>query len=225
MTHSSRADQVLHVQPQFWVRLPDVTISLAALVVLSPLFAAAALVILIFDGWPILFRQKRIGKYGEPFRILKFRTMRETDGGVGITASGDRRITRVGAWLRAFKIDELPQLINVLRGDMSMIGPRPEVPEYVKPDDDLWRRVLEISPGITDLASLAFRNEEAILAPAADPDAYYRSVILPEKLRLNLEYQRSRSFSRDLRLLWMTLRYSFFPRGFDRDRIVRSFGA
>ena len=208
-----------------FARLLDIAGALAALVVLAPLFAVAALLLLVGDGRPVLFRQKRIGRRGEPFVILKFRTMREGSGGLAITTTGDRRVTRVGAWLRALKIDELPQLFNVLRGDMSLIGPRPEVPEYVTLDDDLWQSVLEVPPGITDLASLAFRNEEAILGPAADPDAYYRSVILPEKLRLNLHYQHSRSLRRDLKLLWMTARYSFFPRGFDRDRILRSLDA
>jgi lipopolysaccharide/colanic/teichoic acid biosynthesis glycosyltransferase len=108
---------------------------------------------------------------------------------------------------------------------MSLIGPRPEVPEYVEPDNDLWRAVLQVRPGITDLASLAYRHEEAFLGSAADPEAYYRTSILPEKLRLNLRYQRSRSLRRDLKLLWMTARYSFYPRGFDREHIVRSLGA
>jgi len=215
----------VHPTQRLLTRLLDNSGALAALILLSPLFAIAALLILIGDGRPILFRQTRIGKKGKPFLILKFRTMRTGCGGLAITAPGDRRVTRVGAWLRGLKIDELPQLINVLRGDMSLIGPRPEVPDYVEFTDDRWRRALEVRPGITDLASLAFRNEEAILGPAADPDAYYRSVILPEKLRLNLQYQQSRSLPRDLKLLWMTARYSFFPQGFDRDRIMRSFGA
>jgi lipopolysaccharide/colanic/teichoic acid biosynthesis glycosyltransferase len=207
------------------MRLLDAAGALAALILLAPLLAIATLLILIGDGLPILFRQTRIGKNGEPFLILKFRTMRTGCGGLAITARGDRRVTRVGAWLRRLKIDELPQLINVLQGDMSLIGPRPEVPEYVEFADDRWRKVLELRPGITDLASLAFRNEETIIDPAADPDTYYRSVILPEKLRLNLQYQRFRSLPRDLKLLWMTARYSFYPQGFDRDRIIRSFGA
>jgi lipopolysaccharide/colanic/teichoic acid biosynthesis glycosyltransferase len=215
----------LHLPPPFLIRLLDIAGALAALFLLAPLFAIAALLILVANGRPILFRQNRIGKNGEPFVILKFRTMREGSGGLAITTPADRRVTRVGAWLRTLKIDELPQLLNVLRGEMGLIGPRPEVPEYVALHDDTWRRVLEVPPGITDLASLAFRNEEAMLGPVADPDAYYRSVILPEKLRLNLHYQQSRSLPRDLKLIWMTVRYSFFPRGFDRDRIMRSLGA
>jgi lipopolysaccharide/colanic/teichoic acid biosynthesis glycosyltransferase len=211
--------------PPSVIRLLDIAGAVAGLFLLAPLFAVAACLIVATDGRPVIFRQSRIGRNGTPFLILKFRTMRSSSGGLAITIPGDRRVTKAGTWLRALKIDELPQLINVLLGDMSLIGPRPEVPEYVEFEDDRWRKVLEVRPGITDLASLAFRDEQQILGPVADPDAYYRSVILPEKLRLNLQYQRTRSLRRDLTLLWMTARYSFFPRGFDRDRILRSLGA
>lgn len=207
------------------MRALDVAGALGALIVLSPCLAIAALLVLVSDGRPILYRQTRIGKHGEPFSILKFRTMRVGWTGLAVTTRRDERVTRAGAWLRKLKFDELPQLINVLRGEMSLIGPRPEVPEYVEFDDARWRSVLEVRPGVTDLASLAFRNEEDLLDPADDPEVYYRSVILPQKLHLNLHYQRSRSLSRDLKLLWMTARYCFFPRGFDRDRILRSLGA
>lgn len=198
---------------------------MAGIVIFAPVFAAAAALIMAEDGRPVFFRQWRIGKGGIPFQILKFRTMRCGDGGPLITASRDPRITRTGAWLRALKIDELPQLLNVLVGSMSLIGPRPEVPEYVRPEEEHWRRVLESLPGITDLATLAFRDEEAILASCADRDSYYRRVLLPEKLRLNIEYQQSRCFTRDLKLLWMTARYSVFPQGFSRERILRSLGS
>lgn len=205
-------------------RVLDASLALAALALLSPLFALAALLIVLEDGRPVFFRQWRVGRRGEPFRILKFRTMRDGSEGPAITARYDPRITHVGVWLRALKIDELPQLLHVLNGTMSLIGPRPEVPEYVRYDQDLWRAVLAWTPGITDLASLAFRDEEAILAGALDRDAYYRTVVLPEKLRLNVRYQSSRCLASDLKLLWMTARYSFFPRGFDRDRILRALG-
>jgi lipopolysaccharide/colanic/teichoic acid biosynthesis glycosyltransferase len=206
------------------VRLLDVVGALVGIALSAPLFVIATLLILA-EGRPVLFRQKRIGQNGCPFLILKFRTMRQGSGGPAITTAGDGRVTKAGGWLRALKIDELPQLMNVVRGEMSLIGPRPEVPEYVELDDQLWQKVLAVRPGITDLATLAFRNEEAMLGPDTDPGVYYRSVILPEKLRLNLQYQRSRSLPRDFKLLWMTARYSFFPQGFDRDRILRSFGA
>ena len=203
-------------------RLLDAALALAGIVVFGPLFAAAAALILAEDGPPVLFRQWRIGRRGIPFRILKFRTMRSGTDGPSITARGDPRITRTGAWLRAFKLDELPQLLNVLSGSMSLIGPRPEVPEYVRPEDEHWRRVLEFRPGITDLASLAYRDEESILAGCSDRDTYYRCILLPEKLRLNIEYQESRCFTTDLKLLWMTARYSVLPRGFSRERVLTS---
>lgn len=206
-------------------RLLDTTLALTGIVMLAPVFAAAAILILLEDGRPVLFRQWRIGRRGIPFRILKFRTMRPDSSGASITARHDPRITRTGAWLRNLKIDELPQLLNVLAGSMSLIGPRPEVPEYVRLEDERWRRVLESRPGITDLASLAFRDEESILAGCSDRDAYYRRSLLPEKLRLNIQYQQTRCFTRDIKLLWMTARYSIFPRGFSRERILRSLGA
>jgi lipopolysaccharide/colanic/teichoic acid biosynthesis glycosyltransferase len=207
------------------MRILDIVGSVALMVLLAPLFTIAAVRILWDDGRPILFRQKRIGRNGKPFLIVKFRTMRRDHSGASITARGDTRVTRAGAWLRRHKLDELPQLINVLRGEMSLIGPRPEIPKYVALQDNVWRTVLEVRPGITDLATLVFRDEEEALSVADDPEAYYRLVILPEKLRLNLRYLRSRSARSDLRLLWMTARYSFFPNGFNRDRVVRWIGA
>ena len=203
-------------------RRVDFVLACFSLIVLAPLFAAIALLILLDDGRPVFFRQYRVGQHGAPFRILKFRTMKPRTGGLKITAGGDSRVTKLGAWLRRLKLDELPQLVNIIRGDMSLIGPRPEVPEYVEPQTDSWQRVLAVRPGLTDLASLAFRDEEAILGTAAHPEAYYRSVLLPEKLRLNAQYQNSRSLARDLKLLWLTARYSFFPRGFNRERILKS---
>jgi lipopolysaccharide/colanic/teichoic acid biosynthesis glycosyltransferase len=189
-----------------------------------PLLAVAALLILVCDGRPILFRQTRVGMSGRPFQIFKLHTLRNKAGSAPIRATGDRRVTAAGAWLRRFKIDELPQLLNVLLGDMSRIGPRPEVPEFVGHGDSLWREGLGVRPGITDPASLTFRDEEAILGAATNPAVHYRSVILPVKLRLNLQYQRSRWLSRDLKLLCMTGRYGFFPRGFSRERILRALG-
>jgi lipopolysaccharide/colanic/teichoic acid biosynthesis glycosyltransferase len=200
----------------------DIAVASLGLIVLAPLFTIIALLILLEDGWPIFFRQCRVGWHGASFRILKFRTMKHQTSGLKITAGGDSRVTKLGGWLRRLKIDELPQLVNILRGDMSLIGPRPEVPEYVEARADTWRRVLAVRPGLTDLASLAFRDEEAILGAAVDPEAYYRSVLLPAKLRLNAQYQKSRSLALDLKLLWMTARYSFFPRGFTRERILKS---
>jgi lipopolysaccharide/colanic/teichoic acid biosynthesis glycosyltransferase len=206
-------------------RLIDTCMALAALIVLAPVLVLLALVILGTEGRPVLFRQRRIGKGGRPFLILKFRTMHTSSvPQSALTTADDSRVTRLGRWLRKLKLDELPQFLNVLRGDMSLIGPRPEVPEYVQLDNPLWRAVLESRPGITDLASLAFRDEAAMLGPVAGADAYYRSSILPAKLRLNILYQRSRTLRRDVKLLWLTARYSFFPHGYDRERILRTLG-
>jgi lipopolysaccharide/colanic/teichoic acid biosynthesis glycosyltransferase len=203
-------------------RILDIAGALLALIVLSPVLLCIALAVFIFDGRPILFRQTRVGRNGRPFLILKFRTMRVGAAGSSITAAGDSRVTPLGQWLRKFKLDELPQFVNVLRGEMSLIGPRPEVPDYVQFDSPLWQAVLATRPGITDLASLAFRDEEQLLRPIPDADSYYRSVILPAKLRLNLRYLRARSWITDLKLLWLTAVYSFMPGTFSRNRVFET---
>ncbi|MEZ5401935.1 MAG: sugar transferase [Bryobacteraceae bacterium] len=191
----------------------------AALVLLAPVLAAIAVLIVIEDGFPVFFRQDRMGRGGNSFRLLKFRSMVHRSSGTQVTAKGDSRITRIGAFLRRLKLDELPQLWNVVRGDMALIGPRPEVPRYVEYGDPRWKEVLSVRPGITDLATLVYRNEEEILAGASDPDMCYRAEVLPRKLELNLEYLRERSFRRDLRLLALTVRYSFVPEGFRSEEI------
>jgi lipopolysaccharide/colanic/teichoic acid biosynthesis glycosyltransferase len=189
-------------------------------VLLAPILVGIGVLIALTDGPPILFRQTRVGKDGQPFLILKFRSMRESVAGPSVTTAGDARVTPVGRFLRKYKLDELPQFINVLRGDMSLIGPRPEVPDYVQFDDPLWKTVLSARPGITDVASLAFRDEEQLLRSVPDADGYYRTVLLPAKLRLNSLYLRSRSMGKDLRLLWMTALYSLMPGTFNRSRVL-----
>jgi lipopolysaccharide/colanic/teichoic acid biosynthesis glycosyltransferase len=189
-----------------------------------PVFAALALLILWDDGAPIFFVQTRVGRNGRPFRMWKFRTMRTGVAGSAVTAAGDARITPVGGVLRRFKLDELPQLFNVLKGDMSLVGPRPEVPEYVQLEAPVWQAVLKVRPGVTDLASLLYRDEEGLLGASHDPNSYYRETVLPAKLILNLGYLRSRSFWLDLRLIALTIRYSFFPRGFDPELIAKTLG-
>jgi lipopolysaccharide/colanic/teichoic acid biosynthesis glycosyltransferase len=205
-------------------RLVEVACTAAGLLLLAPVLVVLALLILWDDGSPVLFSQKRVGRKGKLFRIWKFRTMRAGAPGSAVTASGDSRVTRVGAWLRKFKLDELPQLYNVLKGDMSLIGPRPEVPEYVQLDSPLWQAVLQVRPGITDLATLLHRDEEQILGASADPNTFYRESVLPAKLRLNLAYLRARSSRRDLRLIFLTLRYSLFPERFDRNHVKNILG-
>lgn len=203
--------------------LLDRAAALAALVLFAPLMLVAAAAIWCEDGLPCLFRHVRVGLGGRRFALFKFRSMRDGASGPAITAGGDPRVTRVGRLLRRYKIDELPQFWNVLRGDMSLVGPRPEAPEYVDAHDPIWLSILRHRPGITDLATLMYRNEEELLARAAEPDRYYREVLLPAKLALNLRYAQSRSALDDARLLLLTLRYSFFPIGFDPARIERAF--
>ena len=196
----------------------------AGLLLLAPVLAALAVAILWDDGAPVFFGQTRVGRKGKPFRIWKFRTMRTGSQGTVITAAGDPRVTRAGAVLRRCKLDELPQLFNVLKGDMSLVGPRPEVPEYVQLEAPIWQAVLQVRPGVTDLATLLYRDEEKLLGASDDPTAFYREIVLPAKLRLNLGYLRSRSFLRDLKLILLTIRYSLFPARFDQDLIRRTLG-
>lgn len=204
-------------------RFFDVTCSALGLLFLMPVFVGIALVILFDDGPPVLFSQTRIGRNGKPFRIWKFRTMRFGSQGSLITAARDPRITRVGARLRKYKLDELPQLINVLKGDMSLVGPRPEVPEHVQFQAPIWQAVLQVRPGITDLATLLYRDEEKIIGASRDPHAFYRESVLPAKLILNLGYLLSKSFWQDLKLIFLTIHYSLFPEEFDSDLVKRTF--
>ena len=190
-------------------RMFDVAVAACGLVVLAPLVLALAVWIRLDSPGPALFRQERVGRGGKTFRIHKFRTMRDGPIGTGpaITVGADPRITRAGAFLRRHKLDELPQLIDVLRGDMSVVGPRPEVPRYVATYPPALRiKVLSVRPGITDPASLQFRDESALLARAADPEREYREVVLPQKLRLAADYVDTASLGGDLRLIAATLR-------------------
>jgi lipopolysaccharide/colanic/teichoic acid biosynthesis glycosyltransferase len=193
------------------------------LVLLSPALLAVATVVLVDDGWPVFFLQERMGRDFRRFRLLKFRSMRVGASGTRITAGGDARVTRSGRFLRRYKIDELPQLWNVLTGDMSLVGPRPEIPEYVVPGDHAWLAVMQVKPGITDLASLLYRDEEGILSRQNNPERYYRESILPAKLKLNVRYLRGASFWLDLKLILLTVRYSFVPASVDPSRILLRF--
>lgn len=197
-------------------RLLDLGIASVGLVLLVPLFALCAAVIKFSSPGPIFFRQYRVGRYGRLFHILKFRSMvaGAERVGLGITSSGDTRVTRTGTTLRRLKLDELPQLWNVVKGEMSLVGPRPELPEYVASYDPQQRRVLDVRPGITDIASIRFRHEEELLRRSPDPDRFYREVLLPQKLALNLEYMQKISFSFDVYLIFQTLvllLFSFRP--------------
>lgn len=196
---------------RFGKRALDVLISLAALVVLSPLFLLAALLVKLTSEGPVFYRQNRVGRDARIFQILKFRSMAvdADQQGWGITVGGDERVTRFGQIMRDLKIDELPQLWNVLHGDMSLVGPRPEIPSYVAVYSRQQLAVLSVRPGITDPASIRYRHEERVLAGSTDPEEFYRRVVLPHKLTLNLEYIDQVSFSRDIRLILQTARSIF----------------
>lgn len=186
-------------------RLFDVIVSALGLLLLAPLLVLIGAWIRLDSAGPALFLQVRVGRHGVPFTIHKFRTMR-VEAGAAITVGADPRITRSGRLLRASKLDELPQLWDVLRGAMSFVGPRPELPRYVDIyPADLRERVLAVRPGITDPASLAFSREAELLAAAADPEREYREVILPAKLRLSAEYAVRASLVTDLQLIFKTL--------------------
>lgn len=189
-------------------RLFDFMVSGSALIALMPLAAVIAIAIRLDSPGPILFKQKRVGLHGRAFSILKFRTMRHADSShmAQITVGRDERITKTGAFLRHWKLDELPQLWNVVVGDMSLVGPRPEVPKYVALYPDRIRQiVLSVRPGITDPCSIFLRNESALLAAQDDPERFYVETLLPRKLQISSDYVANISFFSDLRIVMSTI--------------------
>lgn len=184
----------------------DIVFSLIGLVLALPLMLILAIWIKLDSKGPVFYRGVRTGRFGKPFRIFKFRTMAHNSQASGAMCcpDDDPRITRAGRFLRRFKLDELPQLINVLVGDMSFVGPRPEVEAYTKIYTEEEREILSVRPGITDWASIKFRNQGELLAGKEDPDAYFREHILPEKNRLRLEYARKHNLWTDLKILCST---------------------
>lgn len=183
-----------------WQRTVDLLSAGGALVVLTPLLAVIAVAVLVADGRPVLFSQSRVGRFGRPFTLMKFRSMRDRPGAL-VTTSGDPRITPIGALLRRTKLDELPQLWHVLVGDMSIVGPRPEVPPYVAIWPSLFASIHGLRPGLTDLASLALADEEDVLRAHADEPNFYTDALLPRKLALARLYRRHRSLSLDAALI------------------------
>ena len=192
----------------------DIIVSLAGFILVLPVFLVVALAIKLDSSGPIFFRQRRMGKGFRPFMIYKFRTMVADAAarGTAITVGRDPRITRVGQFLRMTKIDELPQLINVLKGDMTLVGPRTEVPHYVELFRKDYEEILKIRPGITDLASLKYCDEAAILGESENPEEEYIRRILPEKIRLAKDYINQSSFFFDTLLIVKTLRKLFGSR-------------
>jgi lipopolysaccharide/colanic/teichoic acid biosynthesis glycosyltransferase len=183
----------------------DVLCAGSGLLALSPLLAGAAVAVKLSSPGSVLFRQVRVGQGGRRFCILKFRSMTTGAAGPSVTAGGDARITPVGRVLRRYKIDELPQLWNVVVGDMSLVGPRPEVPRYVEKFAADYRNILSVRPGITDYAALEYRDEESVLAAAADPETAYVKEVLPAKIALYRRYLAERSFATDVKLVLRTL--------------------
>lgn len=196
----------------------------AALLILSPLLLATAAALLVTQGSPLLFRQRRVGRGGRPFTLLKLRTMRSEAGGPAVTAAGDARVTPLGRLLRRAKVDELPQLWNVVRGDMALVGPRPEVPEYVDLDQALWRKVLSVRPGLTDPVTLALRDEEKLLGAVGDDRVrFYRESLQPWKLRGYAEYVDRKGLFYDVTILLRTaLAIVLPPREVSPSSIVRA---
>ena len=190
-------------------RLFDLALALLALTLALPLMVAITLWVRLDSAGPALFRQQRVGRHGRLFHIHKFRTMRVRSSQAGplITVAGDARVTRAGRWLRRTKLDELPQLLDVIRGDMSLVGPRPEVPRYMALYPDEARRlILSVRPGVTDRATIEFRDEERLLAAASDPERAYVEQVMPIKQRYYLDYVARRSLAGDVGILIDTLR-------------------
>ncbi|MBO4557312.1 MAG: sugar transferase [Bacteroidales bacterium] len=184
----------------------DRVVSFVGIVVLSPLFLIVAVLVRIkMPGGPVIFSQKRVGRGGRLFTIYKFRTMAAGQTGSSVTVAGESRITPLGARLRRYKLDELPELWNVLKGDMSFVGPRPDVPGYADCLEGDDREMLRLRPGITGPATLKYRNEEELLAQVADPQKYNDEVIFPDKVRLNRYYLHHYSFWMDLKMIFATV--------------------
>lgn len=183
----------------------EVVLAILILVVFAPLMLAAAMAVVLTSRGPVIFRQERMGRGGLPFVFYKLRTMRSSQYGVEVTAGDDDRITKVGRLLRRTKVDELPELWNVIKGDMSLCGPRPEVPKYVDLENPEWRLLLRVRPGVTDPVTMRLRNEEILLqAVEGDRERFYLEVLQPLKLKGYVEYLKQRTWQRDLRVLWQS---------------------
>ncbi len=190
-------------------RLFDIIVSALGLVILLPILLVVSICILFESGRPVIFKQERLGRNWRRFVLYKFRTMNglRNSGQAGCTAYNDKRVTRAGRFLRKYKLDEIPQLVNVLKGDMSFVGPRPELVKFAEHYPDIYGQVLRIRPGITDLASIKYRNEHVLLngASSRDLEQVYVNDILPKKLEYSLEYLKKRSFFYDLKLIFQTI--------------------
>lgn len=204
-------------------RIFDLVISSVSLLILSPFLALAALFIKMESKGPILYRQLRVGLNEKPFYIYKFRTMEvgADEKGLPITGVDDPRLTGVGKFLRKIKLDEMPQLLNVLKGDMSLVGPRPEVPKYIKLYTDEQKKILTVKPGMTDPATIYFRDEEGLLARAEDKESFYINQIMPMKMKLYLHYIENRSLFYDIKLILLEILALILPQAIFRRLFSR----
>ena len=191
-------------------RIFDLLASTIGLIILSPLFLLISIAIKLESKGKIFYQQKRVGLNGKEFKLIKFRSMYENSDKKGLlTIGNDNRITKVGKFLRKYKLDELPQLINVIKGEMSIVGPRPEVKKYVEQYTEEQKKVLSVKPGITEFASIEYRNENELLAKSKNPEKTYIEKIMPKKLDLNLKYVRERGMITDLKIIFLTLKKIF----------------
>lgn len=184
----------------------DILFSLAGIIFLSPILILISIIVKADSAGPVLYRQTRVGKNNIDFDLLKFRSMKINSDKSGLLTVGgrDSRITTAGYYLRKYKLDELPQLINVLKGEMSFVGPRPEVRKYVELYNTQQKKILNVRPGITDTASIKYRDESEILAGQKDPEEFYIKYIMPEKIKMNLEYMNDRSMFKDVKIIFKT---------------------
>jgi lipopolysaccharide/colanic/teichoic acid biosynthesis glycosyltransferase len=194
-------------------RIFDIIIAFIVLVLLSPFFVLISVAIVLDTGFPVFYFGRRVGKGGQHFYIIKFRSMYNNAGGQGsgITSGDDPRVTRMGKVIRKWKLDELPQFFNVLKGEMSIVGPRPEDPQYIKYYTELEKSVLTVRPGVTGLTQILFRNEEELLN-VPDPEKYYIDVVMHQKLRYDLAYVQNRSLGLDITIIFCTIFAILFPR-------------
>ncbi len=192
-------------------RALEVALAAIGLTITSPLLVLAAIAIKFDSRGPVFFRQQRVGRYGKQFTLLKLRTMFVSDSGSLVTAANDERITRVGRFLRKTKADELPELWNIVRGEMCIVGPRPEVPELVDLNDPQWDEILKTNPGLTDPVTLRLRNEEELLANAGGDSDYYENVVQPYKLRGYVRFLRERNWKTDVTIIYQTMKAIVSP--------------
>ncbi len=189
-------------------RLIDILFSIAALIVLSPVIVIISLIIFFQSGSPIFFYQERVGKNWRKFKIIKFRTMIKNAHNIGpkISTNDDSRVTKAGRFLRKYKLDELPQLFNILKGDMSIVGPRPEIPKFVNVFSNEYSEILKIKPGLSDYAALIYSNEASLIEPSHNPEEYYKSEILPQKIKLYKRYIEEMGFLTDIKIIFLTIK-------------------